>query len=74
MQAEFANVDGGDTSLHHGIDEERIGLLYVPQNCYAADSNCKFMIVSHGAGGSATAFAKTWGPVGSAYDIIMYFG
>ena len=48
--------------------------VFIPDNCKTAGSNCKFMIVSHGMGGSAKAFGRQYAPYAAPYDIIMLFG
>ena len=51
------------------------GYLYYPHSCAdkSAPKKCKFMIVSHGAGGQAFPLTNKFGPYGPNHEVIMLF-
>jgi len=68
---EYSKVDGGDINVEHKLEET--GYLYIPNACKDGTKRCKFMIVSHGAGGQSERFGNKFGPFSTAYDIVMLF-
>jgi hypothetical protein len=64
-------VDGGDINVDHRLADT--GYIYIPTYCKDGTKSCKFMIVSHGAGGQAKRFGDIFGPFAPGYNIVMLF-
>ena len=70
---EHTKLEGAIDNLEPGIG--KWGFIYYPNACVdkEAAKKCKFMIVSHGAGGIAEDFSKTFGVFAPTHEVIMLF-
>ena len=56
---------------YHWLQPE--GYVYYPDNCVTGTKKCKFSLVLHGCGGTASREVSYYGPVAAANDIIMVY-